>query len=339
MTAPNTSPSCRIIGNMGDNHNGDLNLAKQLANIAISAGCDGIVLPQRRASSCFTKESLLQPVANGPDGYTTRGETLQALELPEESIRELRDLCRGHLDFIGAPYDLESFAVIQSAQPDAYQVEPPVLGHTPLLEAMAATGLPVYLVAGMCTEEDIDVAVRSLGRGSLTLLHCVYAEGLSPQDTALWYIPWLKRKFDLPMGYMGFEGGISTAVAAFALGAGTIEKTFTSDRYLPGATQATSLDRDELRELVRCLRGVEAAMTGSPPRLLMPGELASADNHLASLVAAYDLAAGVVLEESMLTVKLAANGVQPRLIGHLLGRRLAYDMPADAPLSFGVMEA
>jgi len=80
-------------------------------------------------------------------------------------------------------------------------------------------------------------------------------------------------------------------------------------------------------------------MTGSPPRLLFPQELANPDDHVASLVAAHDLPVGLVLEESMLTVKLAANGVQPRLIGHLLGRRLAYDVPADSPVTFGVLEA
>jgi sialic acid synthase SpsE len=338
LSTSRASPTCRIIGNLGDNHNGDPKLARHLAEIAISAGCDGIVLPHCRVDSSYTWDFLLQPTADRFHEYKTRGEALHALELSLDTIRDIREMCRGRLDFIGAPYDLDSFYDLQAVDPDAYQIEPPVLNHVPLAKAIAATGRPVLVVAGMCTEEDITAVLEPLGKGSLTLLHCVYTEGIALESIALRYIPYFRQKFDMPVGYMGLETGLYGAVAAVAMGATTIEKVFTSDKYLPGPSHATSLDRDELRELVKSLRSLEKAVLASPPRALMPSELVSSDGFQASLSAAYDLPAGSPIDESMLCIKLMPDGISPRLMNHLIGRRLLYDVAADTPLTFGVIE-
>ena len=338
MGATIGQPTCRIIGNIGDNHNGNPDLAKRLIEIAISAGCNAVVLPHRRPNSGYTHEALAQPVVNGLREYITLGQTLQALELSSDTIKELRGACRGHLEFVGAPYDLEAFSDLEDAQPDGYQVDPPVLSHAPLLEAMASTGRPIILVAGMCAEEDVAAAVDILGNVPLTILHSVYAPGLPLNSTALWCIPMLRQKFDAPVGYMGMEGGNSATLTAFGMGARIIERMFTSDKFLPGLSHATSLDRDELRELVGCIRSMEEAVSGSPPRILQPVELADSYGHQASLVAAYDLVAGSALDESMLAVKLASDGVRATQMRYLLGRRLAYDVAADSPLTFGAIE-
>ena len=339
MTPTDKQSSCRILGNIGDNHNGNSQLAHQLVEIAASAGCDGVVLPHRRVENCYTKEGLVQPIADGTHGYRTRGEMLQALELPAKALEHLREICRGRMEFIGAPYDLEAFSDLRDLNPDGYQVDPPVLGHLPLLEAIASTGKPVFLVAGMCTEEDLDAALEITGRETVTILHCVYAQGVPLESTGLWGIPWLREKFETPVGYLGLEEGTSAAVAALAMGAWTIEKVFTSDKFLPGPAHASSIDRDELRRLVNDLRSIEKAINGTPPRIIMAEELTGLDGYRASLVATRDLVAGTSLEESMLSVKLSSNGVGPRLLGQVIGRRLAYDVMADAPLTFGVLEA
>lgn len=330
--------ACRIIGNIGDNHNGNPGLAKRLVEIAISTGCDAVVLPHRSPKNCYTEDALAQPVVNGLHEFGTLGQTLEALELSAGTIKELRDACRGHLQFIGAPYDLEAFSNLDRVQPDAYQLDPPVLSHAPLIRAMAATGRPVILVAGMCAEEDIAVAVDILGKTPLTILHCVFAPGVPLKSTALWCIPRLRQQFDAPVGYMGLEEGNSAALAAFGMGARTIEKVFTSDKYLAGPSHATSLDRDELRELVGCIRSLENAVAGNPPRILQPLELADSPSAQASFVAARDLSAGSALDESMLAVKLTNDGVRATQMHHIIGRRLAYDIAADAPLTFGAIE-
>ena len=329
----------QILANFGDNHNGNPELAKQLVGLASSAGCDGVVLPHRRSERGYTQAALLQAMLDGSHAHTTRGELLRTLELSSDDLKSLRNSCRGRLSFVGAPYDLQALADLEDSEPDAYQVDPPVLSHMPLLEAIASTHRPAILVAGRCTEDDIAAAVGMFKKQSLTLLHCVYAPSVSLESTALWYIPILQQKFQIPTGYMGLEPGINGSVAAFALGARTIEKVFTSDRFLPGPSHASSLDRDELRELVLCLRQLENALKGEPPRVLLQPELSGAADPQACLVAAHYLPAGETLSESMLSVKLAPDGIHPKLAKSLIGRRLAYDVPADAPLVFGVVEA
>lgn len=338
MTSQTGSTKCRVLGYVGDNHNGNPDLAAHLVDIAISAGCDGVVLTHRRVDSGYAKDALLQPIADGSHRQSTRGEVLQALELSADTVKELREKCRGRSEFVGAPYDLEALAQLEESEPEAYQVDPPVLGHIPLLEAIAATGRPVILVAGRCTEEDIAAAVGMFPSASLTLLHCVYATEVSLESTALWYLPWLQQTFGIPIGYMGLEPGIHASVAAFALGARTIEKSFTSDQFLPGPYHASSLDRDQLRELVVCLRQLENALQGEPPRVLLKPEVDGASDPQACLVAAHDLLANEMLGKSMLTVKLAPDGIHPRLIDKLIGRQLAYDVDADAPITFGVVQ-
>ena len=329
----------QILANLADNHNGNVELAKQLVALASSAGCDGVVVPHHRADTGYTQAALLQPMLDGSHVQTTRGELLRTLELSSDDLKSLRRSCQGRISFIGAPYDLQALADLEDSEPDGYQVDPPVLGHIPLLEAIASTGRPVILVAGRCTEDDIGTAVGMFGKQDVTLLHCVYAQSVSLESTALWYIPFLQQKFQIPTGYMGLESGINGSVAALALGARTIEKVFTSDRFLPGPSHASSLDRDELRELVMYLRQLENSLEGELPRVLLQPELSGAGDPQACLVAAHDLPAGETLSESMLSVKLAPDGIHPKLAKSLIGRRLAYDVPADAPLAFGVLEA
>jgi sialic acid synthase SpsE len=278
-------------------------------------------------------------VADGSHERVTRGDLLQKLELSGDTLKELRRSCQDRLSFVAAPYSLDALADLEECGPDAYQVEPPLLGHLPLLAAIAETGRPVFLVAGRCTEDDIAAAVGMFKGNSVTLLHSVYAPSVSLESTALWYIPVLQKRFGLPLGYMGLESGIHDAVAAFALGARTIQKMFTSDRFLPGPSHASSLDRDQLRELVTVIRGLEQSLAESPPRVAMQSELGSAEEPRACLVAAYDLVAGESLGESMLSVKLAPDGIHPKFAESLIGRRLAYDVPTDSPLTFGFIEA
>ena len=120
-----------------------------MVDIAISAGCDGVVLTHRWPNSCYTPDTLAQPVVNGLRESATLGQTLEVLQLSADTLKMLRDMSRGHIEFVGAPYDLEALSDLEEAEPDSYQVDPPVLTHAPLMKAMASTGRPVTLVAGM----------------------------------------------------------------------------------------------------------------------------------------------------------------------------------------------
>jgi len=329
----------RMIAYLGDGHGGDVDTAKRLVELAISAGCDGVVLPVRNVRQGYAEEAHAQPAPDAQHNALSLGAVLQELELSVQELKDIREICRGRVDFIGAPYDLQSFADLEATGPDGYQIDPAVLKHTPLLEAIKGSSKPVLLVAGGCTEKDIEASVAALDRQNVTLLHCVYASELELEATSLWLVSRLRERFGLPMGYLGLEPRISGAIAAFAMGAGTVEKLFSIDGSSRKGAMGAGLDRDELRELAATLRKLQESLSGETSRIIFPDELGYSDDPRASLVAGYDLPAGVVIEESMLVVKLAAHGVDPSLLDYVKGRKLAYDVPADAPLTFGAIES
>jgi N,N'-diacetyllegionaminate synthase len=327
-----------VVAALESNHNGDLSLAKRMVDIAVDCGCDAVKVPLRSVKSCYTEEILQQPSYNYPELGRTYGAVLETLELKPDSLKELRNYCQGRISFIGAPYDLDSFALLENLNVDAYQLDPPLLCHQPLIEAVAGPQKKVFVCAGMCAEPELESVLQTLKDVPFVLLHCVMAEPLRLEDTALNYIPYLGQRFGCELGYLGFEDGIHAALAAYTLGATTIEKLFTVDRYLPGPRHAHSLDREELRALVQQLSALESSLLYSGPRRLLPVELETFTNDGRSLVAARPLKAGTPIEPDMLKIKAPLRGVSPQLLSWLRGKRLLYDLPADAPITFGVVE-
>jgi sialic acid synthase SpsE len=327
-----------VVAALESNHNGDLSLAKRMVDIAVDCRCDAVKLPVRSVKGCYTEEILQQPSYNHPELGPTYGAVLENLELNPDSLKELRDYCRGRISFIGAPYDLDSLGLLENLSVDAYQVDPPLLCHQPLVEALAGLQKKVLVCAGMCAEPELESVLQTLTNVPVVLLHCVMAEPLRLEDTALNYIPYLGQRFGCEIGYLGFEDGIHAAVAAYTLGATTIEKLFTVDQYLPGPRHAHSLDREELRDLVQQLFALESSLMVSGPRRLLPVELATFTDQGCSLVAARQLKAGTAIQPDMLKIKAPLRGVSPQLLSWLRGKRLLYDLPADAPITFGVVE-
>jgi sialic acid synthase SpsE len=327
-----------VVAALETNHNGDPSLARRMVDIAVDCGCDAVKLPVRSVKGCYTGETLQQPNYTYPELGPTYGTVLEKLELDENALRGLRDYSRGRISLIGAPYDLASLDLLGSLEVDAYQIDPPMLCHQPLLEAVAAHRKKVLICAGMCTEEEIERALHILNKAPLTLLHCVTAKPLRLEDTALNYIPYLIRRFGCEVGYLGFEDGIHAALAAYTLGAATIEKTFTVDRHLPGPGHTHSLDREELKSMVQQLRALESSLTPCGPRQLFSVELDAFTNQRCSVVTARALKAGTTIQADMLTIKAPLRGVGPHLLSWLHGKRLLYDLPADAPITFGVLE-
>jgi N,N'-diacetyllegionaminate synthase len=327
-----------VVAALENNHNGDLSLAKRMVDIAIDCGCDAVKVPLRSVKDCYAEEMLRQPSYNYPELGRTYGAVLETLELKPDSLKELRNYCQGRISFVGAPYDLDSFALLENLGVDAYQVDPALLCHQPLIEAVAGLQKKVLVCAGMCAEPELESVLQTLKDVPFVLLHCVMAEPLRLEDTALNYIPYLNQRFGCELGYLGFEDGIHAALAAYTLGATTIEKIFTADRHLSGPGHAHSLDREDLRALVQGLLALGSSLKPSGPRQLFPVELESLTIHRRSLVAARPLKAGTPIEPDMLKIKAPLRGVSPQLLSWLQGKRLLYDLPADAPITFGVVE-
>ena len=320
------------------NHNGELSLAKRMVDIAVDCGCDAVKVPVRSVKGCYTEEVLQQPNYKHPELGTTYGDVLERLELRPDALRALRDHCRGRISFIGAPYDPSSLDLLGDLDVDGYQIDPPFLCHQPLLEAIADRQKKVLVCVGMCSEPELVFALEILNKTSVTLLHCVLANSLQLEDTALNYIPALRERYGLETGYLGFEDGIQAALAAYTVGANIIEKIFTIDRHLSGPGHAYSLDREELRALVQGLMALATSLKPSGPRQLLPLELETFGNQRYSLVTARPLKAGTTIQADMLKVKAALSGVSPQLLSWLQGKKLLFDLPVDAPITFGVVD-
>jgi N,N'-diacetyllegionaminate synthase len=327
-----------IVAAFENNHNGKLRLAKRMVDVTIECGCDAIKLPVRSVEDSYTDETLQQAEYRYPELGNTYGAVLARLELSADALRELRDYCVGRISFIAAPYDLVSLEVLKNLNVDAYQLDPPLLCHQPLLEELGRLRKKMLVCAGMCTERELEAALRILQRCPVTLLHCVMKESLQLDQTALSYVPYFRRRFSCEIGYLGFEIGIHAALAAYTLGATTIEKKFTIDRDFPGPGHAQSLDRDELKALVHGLTALESSLKSYGPRQVLPVELDMFAEQGCSLVSARPLKAGTSIQPDMLKVKAASQGVGPHLISWLQGKRLLYDIPADAPITFGIVK-
>ncbi len=328
---PNPAPRVYLIGALEENHNANAGLAADLVRLAAEAGCDAVAVRRWSTGVAFADEFLREPHAGA-----TRAEVLEARELPLDAAASVRRACADvGIDFVAAPYDAVSLGELAGLEPDAYQAEPALIGQPEALREIASKGRPVYLVAGRCTETEIAGAIDALGGAAITVLHTVAARGISLDQTALGVVPHLASRFGLPVGYYGLEPGIEASIAALALGAQVIEKPFTTDHRLPGHGHAISLDRDELRRLAFALRGLQPALGATGPRVPLQQELDQDETGRATLVAARDLAAGEVLSDGMLETRLSGRGVSPLQSKHVLGKRLAYDVAAGAPITYG----
>lgn len=327
----------KVIAALETNHQGEAALAKRLVEIAIAAGCWGVKLPIWSVHDSFTADYLNQPYHDYPEFGDTIGAVLERLQLGSPALADVRQATRDRVQFIAAPYDLASLDLADTLDPDAYQVDAPVLTHLQLVHEVAARGKPVLVAAGLCGEPELDRCLKALAGLEVTLLHCVF-DVADLAGTALRYLERYRDRYGTAVGYLSLEPRGCAALVACALGATVIERPLTLDRALRGPTHLASADRDELAGLIRAIRALQQALAPVGPRTLMPCELERFTAGRVSLVAARDLRAGAVLAPDMIATKAPLRGISPLLLDHIVGKRLLYDLPADTPITFGMIE-
>lgn len=319
------------------NHNGSLALARRMVGLAADSGAHAVKFSIRRLEG-IASETLDAPwLGGGPYGRTHR-ELWSALTLNPRAMSAVRRAARGRLDFIVAPGDLASFAEAKRLLPDVYQIDPPALTDLALLRAVGRARRPVMLVAGMCTEAAIAAALRALKPAPVALLHMVSAVPLPPDRTALGTIARLRTRFKVPIGYAGWEPGVTWSLVAAALGAVVIEKPFTLEQTLEGPFHSYSLDPAQFRVLARGLRELGPAVAPVASRRVMAEELDVLGTTAQSLVARRRLERGRILTLQDFTLQAPLRGIGPRLWHWVAGRRLLYDLEAGEPITFGVIE-
>ena len=324
-----------VIAEAGVNHNGSLELARQLVDVAAEAGADAIKFQLFRAEAVVGPGSPKARYQLEGDDRASQLEMLKALELRPEWLPELRDRAdRYGLEFLCTPFDEESLDLLVRVGVPAVKVGSGELTNLPFLERVGATGLPVILSTGMATLAEVRDAVDALegaGRGrrvGLVLLHCVSSYPAEPRDCNLRAMATLVEAFGVPVGFSDHTQGWEIAVAAVALGASVLEKHLTLDRSLPGPDHRASLEPAEFRAMVWALRSVESAL-GDGVKRPMPSEADVARVTRRSVVAARPLQRGTVLTRDMLAIKRPGTGIPPAELPKLVGRVLLRDLAAD----------
>lgn len=325
-----------VIAEAGVNHNGDLDLAKQLIDVATKSRADAVKF------QTFKPESLVTATAPKADYQlkTTESseshlEMLKKLELHSDALRELCDYAhKVGITFLSTPFDEDSADQLEELDIPAFKVSSGDLTNTPLLQHIARKRRPMMLSTGMANLKEVEEAVATVGNAGcdeLVLLHCVSKYPAEPVDSNLRAIKTLWETFDVPTGYSDHSEGIEISLAAAALGACLIEKHFTLSRTLPGPDHKASLEPAELETLIRGLRNVEVAL-GDGRKIPTPIELETALVARRSLVAAVDITLGTPLSREMIVCKRPGTGLPPSRIDSLLGRRVLTNITAGTLL-------
>lgn len=331
-----------IIAEAGVNHNGDLQMARQLIDAAAAAGADYVKFQTFRA------ENLVSPDArkaeyqakNTGDGDDSQFNMLKKLELSAEDHAVLINHCREKgIRFFSTAFDLESLAFLDRLGMDCYKIPSGELTNYPYLCAVAALKKPVILSTGMATMEEISeslevLTAHGLEKDQLTILHCNTEYPTPMEDVNLKAMQGIGDALGVAVGYSDHTLGIEVPIAAVALGATVIEKHFTLNRNLPGPDHKASLEPDELKAMVTAIRNIEKAMSGSG--LKAPSKSESRNMAIArkSLHLSRALPAGHILGEADLQALRPGDGISPMRWNEVLGKQLKSALPALHRLSW-----
>jgi len=261
-----------IIAEIGINHNGSLELAKQLIDGAVKAGCDAVKFQKRTITTVYTKEELDKPRES--QWGTTNREQKYGLEFEKTEYDEINRYCKKKgIDWFASAWDIESQKFLRQYNLKYNKIASALLTHIQFLEEVAKEGKYTFISTGMSTIEEIEKAVNIFRHYScpFILLHCNSTYPMKNEDANLLIIKTLKEKFDCNIGYSGHETGRIVSTAAVALGAKVIERHITLDRTMLGSDQAASLEIEDLCRLVVDIRTVEAAL-GSENKIVTEKE-------------------------------------------------------------------
>jgi N,N'-diacetyllegionaminate synthase len=311
-----------VIAEAGVNHNGDPDLALSLVDAAAVAGADAIKFQTFAAGSLVAPETPQAEYQRERASAAGQLEMLRALELPSKALRACRDRAdaRG-IVFLSTPFDSSAVELLVSLGVPAFKVASGDLTNLLLLREIAAHGRPMLLSTGMATLAEVDTAVAAVGQMvPLALLQCTSAYPAASADSNLRAIVTMRQRFGVPVGYSDHTIGITTAIAATALGASLIEKHLTLDRGMRGPDHHVSLEPGEFGALVRAVAEAHAAL-GDGVKQPTDREEEARILGRRSLVARRHLEAGHTIVVSDLDSRRPATGVSPSRADEVVGRK------------------
>ena len=258
---------CYVVAEIGINHNGDVEIAKKLIDVAVAAGCNAVKFQKRTIEVVYSAEELAKP-RESPFGIIN-GDLKRALEFGLEEYREIDAYCREKkIPWFASPWDEQSVDFIEQFNVPCHKIASACLTDEGLLHYVRSKGRPIILSTGMSTLEQLDRALEILGKEDLILLHACSTYPAYYEELNLRVIPTLRQRYGLNVGYSGHESGIASSAAAVVLGACMVERHITLDRAMWGSDQAASLGPNGIALLVRDIRLIEIAMGDGIKRVI-----------------------------------------------------------------------
>jgi N-acetylneuraminate synthase len=250
-----------FIAELGINHNGDLQIAKDLIKLSQEAGCDAVKFQKRTIDLVYTKE-FLDSFRESPWGLTQRAQK-EALEFGSDEYREIDSYCTDlGIEWFASAWDLESQKFLRQFNCRHNKIASAMLAYEPLLHEVAAEGKHTFISTGMSEINTIDKAVQIFREAEcpFELMHCVSTYPMEDGDANLNCIKTLRDRYGCNVGYSGHEVGLAVSYAAAALGLSSLERHITLNRAMYGSDQAASLEPGGLRMLLGAIRKIEKAM-------------------------------------------------------------------------------
>ncbi|MEW6402814.1 MAG: N-acetylneuraminate synthase family protein [Chloroflexota bacterium] len=328
---------CYIIAEIGHNHQGNLEKAKQLFKAAAECGVNAVKLQKRDNKTLFTRAAYYKPYENENSFGPTYGTHREALEFDKAEYVELQQYARElGVTMFATAFDVPSADFLAELDMPVYKIASGDLKNTPLLKHVAQIGKPMIISTGGANMEDVQRAYDAIMpiNQQLAILQCTSSYPAEHHDLNLRVIETYRRQFpENVIGLSDHENGIAMATAAYVLGARIVEQHFTINHTWKGTDQVFSLEPIGMKKLVRDLRRVREAL-GDGVKKVYPNEVSPISKMSKKLVAGCDLSAGHVLTEADVAIKSPGDGLPPYELYNILGKTLKRPLVEDEDIMF-----
>lgn len=313
-----------VIAEAGVNHNGDINIAKKMIDVAAESGVDAIKFQTFISEKCITvnaeKANYQKETTNNQE---TQLEMVKKLELSFEEFVELKRYCEEKkIMFLSTAFDIDSVKFLNGLGLEIYKIPSGEITNFLLLREIGRLQKKVIMSTGMCNLEEVEQAVKVLnkyGTKDIILLHCTTQYPTPMEDVNLRAMLSMGNELKLPIGYSDHTQGIEVPIAAVTMGATVIEKHFTLDKTMEGPDHKASLEPEELRKMVKSIRNIEKAL-GDGNKNITESEKDNLPIVRKSIVAACKIEKGELFTEKNLTVKRPGNGISPMKWDEIIGK-------------------
>lgn len=320
-----------IIAEAGINHNGDVELAKKLIDVAKETGADAVKFQTFHAEeivSLRSRKANYQYRAKEKTQY----EMLKNLELSFDEFRELKKYCDNRsIEFISTPYDIKSVEFLNEIGVNKFKVASADLINKSLIEAIAKTKKQIILSTGMATLGEIERTIsliNDLGNKDIILLHCTTSYPTPYEQVNMNVLHTLKNAFGLPVGYSDHTLGMEIPIMAASMEAKVIEKHFTLDRTMEGPDHFASLEPDEFKKMVEAIRNVEKSF-GSERKEITAEEKKNIFFMRRSIHASVDMKQGEIIKGNNIKITRPFDGIEPWVLDVILGKKIKVKVKKD----------